>query len=156
MARQSFSKLLSLLAKLLPKSNTLPTSTYRVKKLICPLSLGVDKIHACPNHCILYRKEYEFNTKCPICGVSRYKRSYNYVYADTMKKKAKNKNKVAISPESVDDETDHDKEDKKKSKFPALVMWYLPVIDHLKHVFFNPRDAELVRWHSEKRRENER
>jgi hypothetical protein len=54
----SFSELLSLLAKLLPKPNTLPTSTYRVKKLICLLSLGVDKIHACPNHCILYRKEY--------------------------------------------------------------------------------------------------
>jgi hypothetical protein len=85
----SFSKLLSLLAKLLLKLNTLPTSTYRVKKLICPLSLGVDKIHACPNHCILYRKEYEFNMKCPVCGVSRYKRSYSHVYADTMKKKIK-------------------------------------------------------------------
>jgi hypothetical protein len=49
----SFSKLLSLLAKLLPRPNTLPTNTYRAKKLICPLSLGVDKIHVCPNHCIL-------------------------------------------------------------------------------------------------------
>jgi hypothetical protein len=55
-----FSKLLSLLAKLLPRPNTLPTSTYRAKKLICPLSLGVDKIHVCPNHCILYHKEHEF------------------------------------------------------------------------------------------------
>jgi hypothetical protein len=66
----SFSKLLSLLEKLLPKPNTLPTSTYRVKKLICLLSLGVDKIHACPNHCVLYHKEHEFKTKCPVCGVS--------------------------------------------------------------------------------------
>jgi hypothetical protein len=57
----------------------------------------------------------------------------------------KNKNKnTTISPESVDDETDSDKEDKKKRKILALVMWYLPVIDHLKHVFSNPRDAELV------------
>jgi hypothetical protein len=53
----SFLELLSLLAKLLPKSNTLPTSTYKAKKLICPLSLRVEKIHACPNHCILYCKE---------------------------------------------------------------------------------------------------
>jgi hypothetical protein len=83
----SFSELLSLLAKLLSKPNTLPTSTYRAKKLICPLSLGVDKIHACPNHCILYCKEHEFKTKCPVCGVSRYKRSYNHVYVDTMKKR---------------------------------------------------------------------
>jgi hypothetical protein len=42
-----------------------------------------------------------------------------------------------------------------KRKIPALVMWYLLVIDRLKPVFFNPRDAKLVRWHSEKRREND-
>jgi hypothetical protein len=35
-----------------------------------------------------------------------------------------------------------------------LVMWYLLVIDRLKHAFSNPRDAELVRWHSDKRRKN--
>jgi hypothetical protein len=148
----SFSKVLSLLVKLLPKPNTLPTSTYRAKKLICPLSLGVDEIHACPNHCILYRKEHEFKTKCLTYGVSRYKRSYNHVYVDITKKK--NKKNTAIDPESVDDENDFDKEDNKKRKIPALVMWYLLVIDHGKHVFSNPRDVELVRWHSEKCRKN--
>jgi hypothetical protein len=141
----SFSEHLSLLAKLLWKPNTLPISTYRVKKLICSLFLGVEKIHACPNHCILDRKEYKFNTKCPVCGVSWYKRSYNHVYADTMKKKIKNKNKTAISPEIVDDEADLDKEDMTKRKIPTLVLWYLLVINHLKCLFSNPRDAELVR-----------
>jgi hypothetical protein len=34
-------------------------------------------------------------------------------------------------------------------------MWYLPVIDRLSCVFSNPRDAELVRWHSEKHRKND-
>jgi hypothetical protein len=29
------------------------------------------------------------------------------------------------------------------------------VIDRLKHVFSNPRDAEFVHWHSEKRMEND-
>jgi hypothetical protein len=150
----SFSELLSLLAKLLPKPNTLPTRTYRAKKLIYALSLGVEKIHACPNHYILYRKEYEFKMKCLVCGMSRYKRSYNHVYADTMKKKIKNKNKTAIGPEIIDDEADLDKHITKR-KIPALVMWYLPVIDCLKLMFSNPRDAELVRWHSEKCREND-
>jgi hypothetical protein len=140
-----FSELLNLLPKLLPKLNTLPTSTYRPKKFICLLSLGVDKIYACPNHCILYCKEYDFNTKCPVCGVSRYKRSYNHVYADTIKKKTKNKNKISIGPESVDDEANLDTEDMMKRKIPALVMWYLPVIDCLKCVFSNPRDVELMR-----------
>jgi predicted AlkP superfamily pyrophosphatase or phosphodiesterase len=68
--------------------------------------------------------------------------------------KKKNKKNTAIDPESVDDENDSDKEDNKKRKIPALVMWYLPVIDHLKHLFSNPRDAELARWHSKKRRKN--
>jgi hypothetical protein len=54
------------------------------------------------------------------------------VYVDTMKKK--NKKNTAIGTESVDDENDFDKEDNKKRKIPALVMWYLPVIDHLKCV----------------------
>jgi hypothetical protein len=68
----------------------------------------------------------------------------------------KNKNKkTAIGPESVDDEADSDKEDKKKRKIPTLVMWYLPVIDHLKCVFSNPRDAELVHWQSKKSRKND-
>jgi hypothetical protein len=72
-----------------------------------------------------------------------------------MKKKTKNKNKTAIGPESVDDEADLDTEDMPKRKILALVMWYLSVIDRLKYVFSNPKDVELVRWHFEKRREND-
>jgi hypothetical protein len=74
------------------------------------------------------------------------------MYVNTMKKK--NKKNTAIGPESVVDENNSDKEDNKKRKIPSLVMWYLPVIDHLKCVFSNPRDAELVRWHSVKRGKN--
>jgi hypothetical protein len=74
------------------------------------------------------------------------------VYVDTIKKM--NKKNTAIGPESVDDENDSDKEDNKKRKISALVMWYLLVIDRLKHVFSNLRDVKLVCWHSEKRRKN--
>jgi hypothetical protein len=70
-------------------------------------------------------------------------------------KKIQNKNKPAIGPESVDDKADPDKEDKTKRKIRALAMWYLSVIDRLKYVFSNPRDVELVHWHSKKRREND-
>jgi hypothetical protein len=69
----SFSALLELLSKVLPKPNGLPTSTYLIKKIICPLTLGVEKIHAFLNHCILYRKEHEFKDKCPKCNTSQYK-----------------------------------------------------------------------------------
>jgi hypothetical protein len=39
----SFSSLLELLSKVLPKPNGLPSITYLAKKIICPLILGVEK-----------------------------------------------------------------------------------------------------------------
>jgi hypothetical protein len=66
----SFLDLLQLLTKVLPKSNGLPNSTYPAKKTICPLTLGVEKIHACSNHYILYRKQHEFKEKCPTCNAN--------------------------------------------------------------------------------------
>jgi hypothetical protein len=39
----SFSALLELLSKVLSKPNSLPTSTYLAKKIICPLTLCVEK-----------------------------------------------------------------------------------------------------------------
>ena len=47
-----------LLKKLLPEENTLPKSQYEVKKILCPVGMKYQKIHACPNDCILYRNEY--------------------------------------------------------------------------------------------------
>jgi hypothetical protein len=41
---------------------------------------------------------------------------------------------------------DQNIEGSKERKVSALVMWYLPVINHLKHMFSNPRDAELLLW----------
>jgi hypothetical protein len=76
-SNSSFSALLELLSKLLPKPNGLSTSTYLAKKIICPLTLGVEKIHACLNHCILYQKEHEFKDKCPKYNTSRYKQNDN-------------------------------------------------------------------------------
>jgi hypothetical protein len=38
----SFSALLELLTKVLPKPNGLPSSTYQTK-IICPLTLGIEK-----------------------------------------------------------------------------------------------------------------
>jgi hypothetical protein len=66
----NLSALLQLLTKVLPKLNDLPSSTYQAKKIICPLTLGIEKMHAYLNHCILYRKEHEFKDKCPTCNAS--------------------------------------------------------------------------------------
>ena len=70
----SFTELLSLLAKFLPKSNEIPVSMYKAKKTMSALGLKYLKIHACPNDCILYRKENEGLSDCPSCGLSRWKK----------------------------------------------------------------------------------
>ncbi|XP_074590037.1 uncharacterized protein LOC141845943 [Curcuma longa] len=70
---KSFTDLLSLLGEMLPDDNELPLSFYDAKKSLRALGMDYVKIHACPNDCILYRKEYEDFTNCPTCGVSRWK-----------------------------------------------------------------------------------
>nr|KYP37824.1 hypothetical protein KK1_040967 [Cajanus cajan] len=70
---KSFTELLKLLKLMLPKDNTLPNRHYEAKKVLCPMGLQYKKIHACPNDCILYRKEFETLQKCPRYGLSRYK-----------------------------------------------------------------------------------
>ena len=50
-----FDAILSIIGDMLPKENKVPANTYYAKKLISPLTMGVEKIHACRNHCILYR-----------------------------------------------------------------------------------------------------
>jgi hypothetical protein len=40
--------------KKLSRDNEFPDSTYEAKKVICPLGLELQKIHACINDCILY------------------------------------------------------------------------------------------------------
>ena len=68
---KKFSKLLSLLGELLPKDNEMPSSFYEVKKTLCSLGMPYEKIHACPNNCMLYHKKFENEISCLVCSVSR-------------------------------------------------------------------------------------
>nr|AAV32185.1 putative polyprotein [Oryza sativa Japonica Group] len=71
---KAFDDLLKLVKNILPEGNKLPETTYEAKKIVCPLGLEVQKIHACPNDCILYRgEEYENLEACPVCKALRYK-----------------------------------------------------------------------------------
>ncbi|XP_021721140.1 uncharacterized protein LOC110688702 isoform X1 [Chenopodium quinoa] len=53
--------------------STIPDSYYEAKKLIKDLGLDYIKIDACQNYCTLYWKEKENLTKCPTCGLLRWK-----------------------------------------------------------------------------------
>ena len=66
--------MLKIVKKILPENNELPSTTYEAKQIVCPLGLEVQKIHACPNECILYHgDEYKKLDVCPVCGALRYK-----------------------------------------------------------------------------------
>ncbi|XP_073121652.1 uncharacterized protein [Henckelia pumila] len=64
---------------MLPDHNELPLSYYDAKKSFSALGMNYVKIHACPNDCILYRKEFEDLSNCPICSMFRWKLGNNSV-----------------------------------------------------------------------------
>ena len=72
---KSFKQLLDLLKDMLPEGNQVAGSVYEAKKIICPLGLEVERIHACKNNCVLFRGEYEDLDNCPMCGFSCFKRT---------------------------------------------------------------------------------
>ena len=123
MMDKGFDDLLTLLQKLLPNPNELPENTYKAKQMICPMGLEVQKIHACHNDCILYRGDYKDLDSCPMCKASRYKCS-----SAVMMKGDRNE------------------------RPPKKVVWYFPIIPHLKRWFANAKNAKiipaLVRWPS--------
>ncbi|KAK1662791.1 hypothetical protein QYE76_050950 [Lolium multiflorum] len=123
-----FGKLLTIIKRKLPRGNELPASTYEAKKIVCPLGLDVQKIHACINDCILYRGEYENLDACPVCTALRYK-----IRRD--------------DPGDVEGE-------RPRKRVPAKVMWYAPIIPRLKRLFRNKEHARLLRWHKEDRKKD--
>ena len=71
------------------------------------MGLEYQKIHACPNDCVLYRDEFASLKACPTCGLSRFKKK--------------------IDGNSGDEDKDGP---------PAKVMWYLPIIPRFKQLFY--------------------
>ncbi|XP_042388109.1 uncharacterized protein LOC121980216 [Zingiber officinale] len=69
----SFNELLKILGGMLPEKNTLPETVYLMRKMLKPFDLEYEKIHACPNDCCLFRKEFKDLDSCPKCGSSRWK-----------------------------------------------------------------------------------
>jgi hypothetical protein len=114
-----FEKLLKMMKYMLSKDNKLPASTYEAKKVVRPLDLEVQKIHACPNDCILYRSNYENLNECLICTALRYK-----IRGD--------------DPGDVEGKPP-------RKRVPTKVMWYAPIIPQLKHLFRCKEHAKSLR-----------
>ena len=95
----SFNVLLRLLSWVLPQPNSVLANTYQAKKVISPLTMGVEKLHTCPNHCILFCGEtFKSLDKRPRCGASWYKNNdlYGGDEASTGKKRNKKGTKKVV------------------------------------------------------------
>ena len=71
MSREAFDVILTVFGSLLPDGHILPRNMYEAKKLLGALKMPYELIHACPNGCILFRKEYAEAKYCLDCSSSR-------------------------------------------------------------------------------------
>jgi hypothetical protein len=98
-------------------------STYQAKKIVCPLGLEVEKIHACRNNYMLFHSEDAILEECHVCKTSRYKQNDKNIDEDDIKN------------------------NKKVKRVPAKVAWYFPIISRLRRLFMNKANVELLHWH---------
>lgn len=123
----SFNILLQLLKELLPENSCLPSTFQDCKFIIKDLGFGYEKIHACPNDCILFRKEHENAIICPNCKSSRYKKK------DAQNIRRNVSCKVASPP------------------IPAKVLRYFPLTPRIKRLYVSSKTAERMKWLDEGR-----
>ena len=102
-----FDAFLSNITDMLPKENKVPANTYYAKKVIRPLTLGVEKIHTYRNHCILYHgDDYKDLESCPKCGTCRYKTNKDCAASGKTQKKTQKNNQQSSKPSSKEKEVD--------------------------------------------------
>ena len=119
----SFIALLQFLKEALPEGVKLPGSYSQVRKIVNDLGFDYQKIHACPNDCMLYWKENKDREDCIVCHTSRWKQ---------------------FSGESDDEEA-------RGRKIPAKVVRYFPLKPRLQRLFMSLKTSSLMRWHAEER-----
>ena len=73
LSNSALEAIIHLFSLLLPKGHCVPDTLEKVQKVVRDLGLDYQKMHACINDCVLFRKEYADMDKCPTCGDSRWK-----------------------------------------------------------------------------------
>ena len=72
LSSSALASVLQLFYLVLPEGHCVPDTLEKVKKVVHDLGLDYQKIHACVNDCVLFRKEYAAMDTCPTCGESRW------------------------------------------------------------------------------------
>jgi hypothetical protein len=121
---------------MLPEGNKIAEYVYEAKKIICPLAIEVEKIHACKNSCVLFRGDYADLDKGTKCAYDRYKRK-----------------KDGGDDNNADDENEPSEIRGKKKKAnrgaPVRVAWYFCIIPRLRRWFAKRKERQLLHWHDE-------
>ncbi|XP_028074698.1 uncharacterized protein LOC114277071 [Camellia sinensis] len=125
-SNHSFTMLLQILRDMLPSDANLPKASYDAKKIIKDLGLGYEKIHACPNDCMLFWKEHANDEVCH-CGASRW---------------ATNENDLQHNMSTSS---------KKRKKKAAKVLRWFPLKPRLQRLFMSSKTAAYMKWHAEGR-----
>ena len=118
-----FSDLLILIKEAFPEANV-PISFTATKNIIKDLGLDYQKIHACPNSCMLYWGNNKDKIVCDNCGVSRWV--------------IQEKKGSAVNDDS----------ERIISKVPANVMRYFPLKPRLQRIFMCKEFSKLMTWHA--------
>ncbi|KAM3222212.1 hypothetical protein P3L10_021482 [Capsicum annuum] len=84
----AFSDLLDLIKEAFPFAQ-IPESFHKARKVIRDLSLNYEKIHACPNDCMLFWNDNANLDNCVVCGSSRWKNVLDELTNKTSKVPAK-------------------------------------------------------------------
>uniref|UniRef100_A0A803N9A1 DUF4216 domain-containing protein n=1 Tax=Chenopodium quinoa TaxID=63459 RepID=A0A803N9A1_CHEQI len=124
---KSFSMLLNALHRAFNYDNNLPSISYDAKKYTKALGLDYVKIDACVSHCVLFRKEFANEVKCPKCSAPRWKQD------------------ISQDDENSDDE---DEGVHRKTRVPQLVLRHFPLIPRLQRMFMCSKLAMHMRWHN--------
>ena len=107
---------------MLPLDAKLPKDHYEAKKIVRDLGLGYEKIHACPNDCILFWKENVNLEACPCCKVSRWKT-----------------NEASIASKNASS-------NKGKKKAVKILQWF-PLKPRLQRLFLSLDLVSFMKWH---------
>ncbi|XP_076891523.1 uncharacterized protein LOC143542953 [Bidens hawaiensis] len=124
LSNMAFDEMLQFLQKMIPEAK-LPASFTQAKKITRDIGLNYKKIHACPNDCMLYWKEYEDAEVCHICHTSKWKQ---------VNEKQNNYNSEHY---------------KTTSRVPTKVVWHFPLKPRLQRLFMCSEIAKHMRWHDE-------
>ncbi|KAG8501185.1 hypothetical protein CXB51_003289 [Gossypium anomalum] len=121
----SFTMLLEFLREMFPFAK-IPQSCQDMKRLIKDLGLGYDKIHSCPNDCMLYWGDQKNQQSCHVCGKSRWMNSNT-------------------------EDVNTDEGGAQLRKKPVKVLRYFPLIPRLQRFFMSSKTAESMTWHNDQR-----